>query len=106
MINCDWCGQRMRRIGAVETGMLVGHASVWLCWCGHEREVSDSMLPLWWWRDELVHALFCRYVDELLRLQDERLRGIRAQHEAAMRLAHRILSSDDHTGSRAASTSD
>lgn len=36
----------MRRIGDVETGMLKGHASVWLCACGHEREVFDDPAPV------------------------------------------------------------
>lgn len=58
---CDWCGFAMRRIGGVETGLLVGHASVWLCWrqdCGHEREIFDSTLPLDYWRAELGFLLF------------------------------------------------
>lgn len=58
--RCDWCGGGARRIGVVETGMLAGHASVWLCiWgdCGHEMEVMDRDLPLDYWREELVHTL-------------------------------------------------
>jgi len=50
----------MRRIGDVETGMLRGHASVWLCRCGHEREVFDLGLPLTYWREELLFVLFAR----------------------------------------------
>lgn len=63
---CDWCGGGARRIGAVETGMLAGHASVWLCiWedCGHEMEVMDGDLPLEYWREQLMEALFTRAWD-------------------------------------------
>lgn len=37
----------MRCLGPVETGMLKGHASVWLCTrdgCGHESECIDSLI--------------------------------------------------------------
>lgn len=62
---CDWCGYAMRRIGAVETGMLRDHASVWLCWrqdCGHEAEIFDTTLPLDYWRAELGFLLVVRAV--------------------------------------------
>lgn len=45
MVDCDWCGAPMDRIGGVVTGMMKGRASVWLCrreGCGHEREVFDG----------------------------------------------------------------
>jgi hypothetical protein len=91
MIDCDWCDNEMRRIGAVETGFLVGHASVWLCHCGHEREVFDSGLPLEYWRNELVFALFVRACDVTHRTRDERWATIMADLEGARVLTQQLL---------------
>lgn len=63
MIDCDWCGAPMHWIGWVETGMLRGHAMVWLCTregCGHESEVSNGRLPLSWWREQLLLTMQSR----------------------------------------------
>ena len=106
MINCDWCGGPMRRIGDVETGMLRGHASVWLCWCGHEREIFDDRLPLAYWRDALVFAIWVRAHDLHQEDRDRRWKEILSRCREAHARARQLLGETTTPLSRAASTED
>ncbi len=94
MVDCDWCGAPMDRIGAVETGMMHGIGSVWLCrrdGCGHEREVFDVGFSIAWWRDELVYTLFKRMCDLSLQEREKRWVLLMQRMNATLREGKELL---------------